>query len=150
MSEGRTLPKLKLERMRSGTYRQVCNQCKYEYYIKPARIRRILRDLENRTQVLQINQRLNVYPLSISTLDALFAKTKCRANVNLHFRFYIETQTLHRRNANFVSQQQKRFHVITQTLRRGNVFSIKNNDKIEWNYLKSMSSIRQKKKSSKK
>ena len=79
-----------------------------------------------------------------------FCKTKCRANVNLHFHFYIETQTLHRRNANFVSQQQKRFHVITQTLRRRNEFSIKNNDKIEWNYLKSMSCIRQKKKSSKK
>jgi len=46
---GRELPKQKLERMKSGTYRQVCNQCKYEYYIKPSRIRRILRELENDT-----------------------------------------------------------------------------------------------------
>lgn len=45
---GRILPIGKLERMRTGTYRQVCNQCKWVHYVKPSRVRRILRDLEKR------------------------------------------------------------------------------------------------------
>ena len=31
-----------------GTYRRVCNHCKWLYYVKPSRERRILRDLEAR------------------------------------------------------------------------------------------------------
>lgn len=45
---GRILPVSKLERMKSGTYRQVCNQCKWIYYVKPSRERRALRELESR------------------------------------------------------------------------------------------------------
>ena len=43
---GEYLPRSKLERMRTGTYRRVCNHCKWLYYVKPARYRRILRELE--------------------------------------------------------------------------------------------------------
>ncbi|MBQ6681975.1 MAG: hypothetical protein IJM78_07065 [Prevotella sp.] len=32
---GRTLPLSKFERFRTGTYRKVCNQCKWVMYIKP-------------------------------------------------------------------------------------------------------------------
>ena len=45
---GQTLPRSKLERMKTGTYRQVCNHCKWLYYVKPSRDRRILRELEAR------------------------------------------------------------------------------------------------------
>ena len=45
---GATLPLSKLERMKTGTYRRVCNHCKWLYYVKPSRERRILRDLEAR------------------------------------------------------------------------------------------------------
>ena len=45
---GQTLPRSKLERMKTGTYRRVCNHCKWLYYVKPSRDRRILRDLEAR------------------------------------------------------------------------------------------------------
>lgn len=45
---GQTLPRSKLERMKTGTYRRVCNHCKWLYYVKPARDRRILRELEAR------------------------------------------------------------------------------------------------------
>jgi hypothetical protein len=38
----------KLERMKTGTYRRVCNHCKWLYYVKPSRDRRILRELEQR------------------------------------------------------------------------------------------------------
>ena len=31
-----------------GTYRRVCNHCKWLYYVKPSRDRRILRELEQR------------------------------------------------------------------------------------------------------
>ena len=31
-----------------GTYRRVCNHCKWLYYVKPSRDRRILRELEAR------------------------------------------------------------------------------------------------------
>lgn len=45
---GEYLPRSKLERMRTGTYRRVCNHCKWLYYVKPSRYRRILRELEER------------------------------------------------------------------------------------------------------
>ena len=45
---GQTLPRSKLERMKTGTYRRVCTHCKWLYYVKPSRDRRILRDLEAR------------------------------------------------------------------------------------------------------
>ena len=43
---GQFLPRSKLERMKTGTYRRVCNHCKWLYYVKPSRERRILRELE--------------------------------------------------------------------------------------------------------
>ena len=42
------MPRSKLERMKTGTYRHVCYHCKWLYYVKPSRDRRILRDLEAR------------------------------------------------------------------------------------------------------
>ena len=48
MKCGQALPRSKLERMRTGTYRRVCNHCKWLYYVKPSRDRRILRELEAR------------------------------------------------------------------------------------------------------
>jgi len=45
---GQYLPRSKLERMKTGTYRRVCNHCKWLYYVKPSRDRRILRELEQR------------------------------------------------------------------------------------------------------
>ena len=45
---GETLPRSKLERMKTGTYRRVCNHCNWLYYVKPSRERRILRDLDAR------------------------------------------------------------------------------------------------------
>ena len=45
---GQTLPRSKLERMKTGTYRRVCNHCKWLYYVKPSRDRRILRELAAR------------------------------------------------------------------------------------------------------
>ena len=45
---GQMLPRSKLERMKTGTYRRVCNHCKWLYYVKPSRDRRILRELEAR------------------------------------------------------------------------------------------------------
>ena len=46
---GAYLPRSKLERMKTGTYRRrVCNHCKWLYYVKPSRERRILRELEAR------------------------------------------------------------------------------------------------------
>ena len=45
---GETLPRSKLEHMKTGTYRRVCNHCKWLYYVKPSRERRILRDLDAR------------------------------------------------------------------------------------------------------
>ena len=45
---GEILPRSKLERMKTGTYRRVCNHCKWLYYVKPARERRILRELDAR------------------------------------------------------------------------------------------------------
>ena len=49
---GEILPRSKLERMKTGTYRRVCNHCKWLYYVKPSRERRILRELEARRKVL--------------------------------------------------------------------------------------------------
>ena len=34
---GQWLPRSKLERMKTGTYRRVCNHCKWLYYVKPSR-----------------------------------------------------------------------------------------------------------------
>ncbi len=45
---GQTLPRSKLERMKTNTYRRVCNHSKWLYYVKPSRDRRILRDFEVR------------------------------------------------------------------------------------------------------
>ena len=45
---GEILPRSKLERMKTGTYRRVCNHCKWLYYVKPSRERRILRELDAR------------------------------------------------------------------------------------------------------
>ena len=45
---GQYLPRSKLERMKTGTYRRVCNHCKWLYYVKPSRDRRILRELAAR------------------------------------------------------------------------------------------------------
>ena len=74
----------------------------------------------NHTQVFQKGKRRNVYWLTNSTLHYVFTKTKCRANVKSDFHFYIETQTLHRRNGNVVSQEQIRFYVETKTFLRRN------------------------------
>ena len=48
MKCGRWLPQEKLERMKTGTRRRVCNHCKWLYYVKPSRERRILRELDAR------------------------------------------------------------------------------------------------------
>ena len=45
---GQYRPRSKLERMKTGTYRRVCNHCKWLYYVKPSRDRHILRELEQR------------------------------------------------------------------------------------------------------
>ena len=45
---GARLPRSKLELMRTGTRRRVCNHCKWLCYVKPSRDRRILRELEQR------------------------------------------------------------------------------------------------------
>lgn len=42
---GQALPRSKLELMKTGTRRRVCNHCKWLYYVKPCRDRRILREL---------------------------------------------------------------------------------------------------------
>jgi ribosomal protein S27AE len=43
---GRVLSLRHLERYRTGTYRQVCNHCKWLYYVKPSVYRRIIRESE--------------------------------------------------------------------------------------------------------
>ena len=48
MKCGQWLPRSKLERMKTGTRRRVCNHCKWLYYVKPSRYRRILRELAER------------------------------------------------------------------------------------------------------
>ena len=45
MKCGAWLPRSKLELMKTGTRRRVCNHCKWLYYVKPSRDRRILREL---------------------------------------------------------------------------------------------------------
>lgn len=45
MKCGQWLPRSKLELMKTGTRRRVCNHCKWLYYVKPARERAILREL---------------------------------------------------------------------------------------------------------
>ena len=45
MKCGEWLPRSKLELMKTGTRRRVCNHCKWLYYVKPARERAILREL---------------------------------------------------------------------------------------------------------
>ena len=42
---GQELPRSKLELMKTGTRRRVCNHCKWLYYVKPSRERAILREL---------------------------------------------------------------------------------------------------------
>lgn len=48
MKCGQWLPRSKLELMKTGTRRRVCNHCKWLYYVKPSRDRRILRELAER------------------------------------------------------------------------------------------------------
>lgn len=48
MKCGEWLPRSKLELMKTGTRRRVCNHCKWLYYVKPSRERAILRELEER------------------------------------------------------------------------------------------------------
>ena len=48
MKCGAWLPRSKLELMKTGTRRRVCNHCKWLYYVKPSRERAILRELELR------------------------------------------------------------------------------------------------------
>ena len=48
MKCGQWLPRSKLELMKTGTRRRVCNHCKWLYYVKPARERAILRELEQK------------------------------------------------------------------------------------------------------
>ena len=38
---GQFLPRSKLERMKTGTYRRVCNHCKWLYYVKPSRDQKV-------------------------------------------------------------------------------------------------------------
>ena len=45
---GQELPVSRFQRYRTGTYRHVCKQCAWVRYGKPTRIRRILRELEER------------------------------------------------------------------------------------------------------
>ena len=45
MKCGEWLPRSKLELMKTGTRRRVCNHCKWLYYVKPSRERAILREL---------------------------------------------------------------------------------------------------------
>ena len=52
MKCGAWLPRSKLELMKTGTRRRVCNHCKWLYYVKPARERRIIRESEQRTPLL--------------------------------------------------------------------------------------------------
>ena len=62
---GQNLPRSKLERMKTGTYRRVCNHCKWLHYVKPSRERRILRELEERKNARK--------PLFSSSENAVFA-----------------------------------------------------------------------------
>ena len=43
---GRDLPVSQFCRLPSGTYRHECNQCSYELYVRPSRLRRYLREHE--------------------------------------------------------------------------------------------------------
>ena len=45
---GRDLPVSHFQRLPRGTYRHVCHQCSYDLYVRPSRIRRILREQEQR------------------------------------------------------------------------------------------------------
>ena len=51
MKCGEWLPRSKLELMKTGTRRRVCNHCKWLYYVKPSRERAWLRELEERRSV---------------------------------------------------------------------------------------------------
>ena len=48
MKCGAWLPRSKLELMKTGTRRRVCNHCKWLHYVKPSRERRIIRESEQR------------------------------------------------------------------------------------------------------
>ena len=45
---GQELPVSKFRRYPSGTYRHVCNHCYWQYHGRATRMRRILRELEER------------------------------------------------------------------------------------------------------
>ena len=51
--------------LKTGTYRRVCNHCKWLHYVKPSRERRILRELEERKNARK--------PLFSSSENAVFA-----------------------------------------------------------------------------
>ena len=51
MKCGEWLPRSKLELMKTGTRRRVCNHCKWLYYVKPSRERAWLRELDERRAV---------------------------------------------------------------------------------------------------
>ena len=53
MKCGEWLPRSKLELMKTGTRRRVCNHCKWLYYVKPARERAWLRELAERHTVAE-------------------------------------------------------------------------------------------------
>ena len=41
-------PEEKFELLKTGTRRCVCNRCRWIYYVRPCRMRRILRELDDR------------------------------------------------------------------------------------------------------
>ena len=59
---GQALPRSKLELMKTGTRRRVCNHCKWLYYVKPSRDRHILRELALRHSTAQHPQKHSFRP----------------------------------------------------------------------------------------
>jgi hypothetical protein len=62
MKCGEWLQRSKLELMKTGTRRRVCNHCKWLYYVKPSRERAWLRELEERRA--QAHQQKHSFRLS--------------------------------------------------------------------------------------
>jgi DNA-binding helix-hairpin-helix protein with protein kinase domain len=62
MKCGEWLPRSKLELMKTGTRRRVCNHCKWLYYVKTSRERAWLRELEERRA--QAHQQKHSFRLS--------------------------------------------------------------------------------------
>ena len=53
MKCGEWLPRSKLELMKTGTRRRVCNHCKWIHYVEPSRRRKIERDTNERRAILR-------------------------------------------------------------------------------------------------